>query len=204
MAPRPPAQELRRTRRLTDETCHVGLQGGAQLGLDAAQRLGQRFLPARRAQTAQRPHRGRTDCRRARRLRRARFAHDPTLVERGSRERIGPPAFDAAIQPRSVAEHVQAADAEADGHACRRRGARERTQGAREQSVECRVRITLGGEPADALDDPRRLPETLKIHAHGGERLQHVEVVHAYQLAAPRVEEDELAEREELQRAAEA
>ena len=37
-----------------------------------------------------------------------------------------------------------------------------------------------------------------------GERLHRVEVVHAHEIAAPRVEEHQLAEREQLERAAEA
>src|SRR5205814_2199284 len=40
------AQELRGARRLADQSCHVCFQRRPQLGLDAAEGLGQRLLPA--------------------------------------------------------------------------------------------------------------------------------------------------------------
>src|SRR5258708_35188684 len=52
------AQELRSARRLANQSCHVCFQRRPQLGLDAAEGLGQRLLPARRAQASQRGHRG--------------------------------------------------------------------------------------------------------------------------------------------------
>src|SRR6185369_3671727 len=51
--------------------------------------------------------------------------------------------------------------------------------------------------------DPGRLAERVEILAEGRERMRHVEVVDVDEVAAPGVEEDELAEREELQGAAE-
>src|SRR5207245_11351764 len=54
-----------------------------------------------------------------------------------------------------------------------------------------------------ALAHPRRLAELFEILAHSRERTEHVEVVDADELAPAGVEEDELAEREQLQRSAE-
>src|SRR5262249_52065126 len=137
-------------------------------------------------------------------LRRTGLAHEAPLVECGPGEWIRAPTFHTPIEAWPVTEHVETAHAEAHGDAGRRRSARAGAQCAREQSVECGGWIALGGQAADALHDPGRLPESLEIRAERREWLQHVEVIDAHQLAASRVEEHELAEREQLQRAAEA
>src|SRR5207248_11727902 len=120
------------------------------------------------------------------------------------RERIRAPALDAAVQPRAMAEHVQAARTETDGHARRPGGTRERTQRAREKSEQRGVGIALRRQPVHALDDPGPLAEALEVRADRREGIEDVEVVDAHEVGAARVEEDELAQREQLQRAAEA
>src|SRR3990172_1914785 len=66
-------------------------------------------------------------------------------------------------------------------------------------------RILTNGWTMSKLSTPTPpLPQPLQMLADPDERMDDVEVVHAHQLAAPRVEEAELAECEELQRAAEA
>src|SRR5262249_42755747 len=111
------AQELCGARRMADETCHMCLEGRAQLGLDAAEGLGQRLLPSRRAQAAQRRDRGRADRRRTRHLRRTGLAHEAPLVECGPGEWIRAPTFHTPIEAWPVTEHVETAHAEAHGDA---------------------------------------------------------------------------------------
>src|SRR5256885_3622610 len=65
------------------------------------------------------------------------------------------------------------------------------------------VPVVLGRQTRHALDDPRRLPESLEVTADPVEGMQDVEVIDPDQLAPARVEEDQLAEREELEGAGE-
>src|SRR5207244_9078720 len=60
-----------------------------------------------------------------------------------------------------------------------------------------------GGQSRHALDHPRRLGQPIQIVAYPVERAGDVEVIDADQLAAAAVEEDELAERAQLEGAAE-
>src|SRR5262245_52669061 len=63
--------------------------------------------------------------------------------------------------------------------------------------------IALGGQSRHALDDPGRLRQRLQILANPVERARDVEVIDADQLTPAGIEEDQLAERTELQSASE-
>src|SRR4029453_10115307 len=97
-----------------------------------------------------------------------------------------------------MAEQVNSPEREAGVHALRPGPRIEGTETSQGEAEEGGLRIAIGGEPGEALDDPRPLPQPLQgLHPPN-------EVVPANQLAAARVEEDELAQGEELERAAEA
>src|SRR5881397_2941642 len=103
-----------------------------------------------------------------------------------------------------MAEQVNRPEREAGGHALRPRPRIEGTETSQGEAEEGGLRIAIGGEPGEALDDPRPLSQPLQVLTHPNEGMHDVEVVHANQLAAARVEEDELPQGEELERAAEA
>src|SRR3972149_1719028 len=121
----------------------------------------------------------------------------------GPREGGAAPPPAARVQARPVAEHLEAADAEADRHVHRAVGGLERPEAPHQERVERHVPVVVGREPRDALDDPGRLPERLQIFPQAAERAPDVEVVDPEQGAPARVEEDQLAEREKLESAAE-
>ena len=102
-----------------------------------------------------------------------------------------------------MAERFDTSHAEGDRHPRRRPRAVERAEAAEQQAEERDVPIALAGQPRHALDHPRRLPQPIQVLAHAVEGARDVEVVDPNQLASPAVEEDELAERAELERAAE-
>ena len=102
-----------------------------------------------------------------------------------------------------MAERFDAPHPERHRHPGRLPRAVERPETADQQTEEGDVPIALGGQPRHALDHPRRLRQLLEIFADPVEGTRDVEVIDADQLAAPAVEENELAEGAELERAAE-
>ena len=178
----------------------------AQLRPRPPDRRGHRFLPAQRSAAARTPPRSpATPARASAPARAARLADDPALAEGRPRKRIGAAALDAAVEPRPMAEHVQAAHAEADRHAGRP-GRRPPSRAAHAPAA----RRARAGDRARRSSGPRSprprrpRPAASRSSRSARERMRHVEVVDADQVAAPGVEEHELAEREQLERAAEA
>src|SRR5437867_6873453 len=103
-----------------------------------------------------------------------------------------------------MAEQVNGPERKTSGHALRPGPRIEGTETPQGEAEEGGLRIAIGGEPGEALDDPRPLPQPLQVLTHPNEGMHDVKVVHANQVAAARVEEDELPQGEELERAAEA
>ena len=103
-----------------------------------------------------------------------------------------------------MAEHIHAADAEGHGHPTRRYPRFDTAKSPHQEPVQGDIGIPLGGEPPYALGDPGRLTQTREIGPHVIERAQHVEVVHLDELAPSAVEEHELPQCQQLERAAEA
>src|SRR5574341_495827 len=176
-------QELRRARRLTDQPRHLDIEQGAELRLDPSERHLERLLPAQGPEPGERRHGRRGD-------------RDHT--------RLGAPTGRAGVEARPVTECVEGPDAEAHRHPRGRRRPLERLEAPHEQPVNSSVPVAVGGEARHALDDPRAAAESLEVLANAVERADDVEVVDLHQLAPARVEEDELAKREELEGAREA
>src|SRR4030095_1674005 len=123
--------------------------------------------------------------------------------DRGGRDGRGPPPRDPRVEPRPVAERLDAPYAEADRHPRRRPRALEGAERTNQEAEERDVPVALRGQPRHALDDPCRLRQRLEILANPVEGARDVEMVDADHLAPAGVEEDELAERAELQGAPE-
>src|SRR5262249_11334614 len=131
------------------------------------------------------------------------FTEYTAVTECRPRKRVGSPAGDARVQARAMPERLDAPHTERHRHPGRRTRAVQRPEPAHQQAEEGHVPIALGSQPRHALDHPRGLRQLLEVLAHAIEGPRDVEVVDADQLAAPAIEEDELAERAELERAAE-
>ncbi len=102
-----------------------------------------------------------------------------------------------------MTEQVDAADPEPDGHLPGALGLLGCAQGPDEQRVQRGLRIVFGRQPGHALHHPGGVPQALEILAQPRERMRDVEVVDTEQITAAGVEEDQVAERQELERAAE-
>src|SRR5574341_270620 len=197
-------QELWRARRLTDQPRHLDIEQGAELRLDPSERHLERLLPAQGPEPGERRHGRRGDRDHTRLGSRARRAHDARGAERRGPERVDAPTGRAGVEARPVTECVEGPDAEAHRHPRGRRRPLERLEAPHEQPVNSSVPVAVGGEARHALDDPRAAAESLEVLANAVERADDVEVVDLHQLAPARVEEDELAKREELEGAREA
>src|SRR5437867_3506707 len=134
---------------------------------------------------------------------RPRLANDAARAESGPGERVGPTALRTRVQARPVTQRLERAHAEAERDARRRDRPLQGAQAPDQQRIERHVPVALGRQARHPLDDPRRLPEPLEVSTHPAERAHDVEVVDPDQLAPVRVEEDQLAEGEELEGAGE-
>ena len=120
-------------------------------------------------------------------------------IEDGVRERVGPATGEASIDAWAVAEKVDGPKREAHRNPGRPPGALERPQVANEEPEQRRVRVAVGGKPGHTLDSPRPLPQPLEVLAQADEWRHDVEMIHPNELAPPGVEEDELAQGEQLE-----
>ena len=121
----------------------------------------------------------------------------------GLRERVGTAAGEASIDAWAVAEKVDGPKRKAHRDPGRPPGALERPKVANKEPEQRRVRIAIGRQPGHTLDGPRALPQPLEVLAHADEGRHDVEMVHPDELAPPGVEEDQLAQGEQLERTAE-
>ena len=125
-------------------------------------------------------------------------------VEGGLGERVGRPHATQRSMRGRWPRRSTARSAKHTATHGRPPGALERAEAANEEPEQRRLRIAVGREPGHALDGPRPLPQPLEVLAHADEGRHDVEVVDPNQLAPPGVEEDQLAQREQLEGAAEA
>src|SRR5262245_51141072 len=98
-----------------------------------------------------------------------------------------------------MAEGVDTADAEGQGHGAWSIPLLQAGQRSHELAIYGGVGVAVAGQPRYAFHDPRRLAESLQVLAQAGEGRDHVEVVDAHEVALAGVEEDELALREGLE-----
>jgi hypothetical protein len=102
-----------------------------------------------------------------------------------------------------VSQQVDAADPEPDGDLAGALGILCGAQRPDEERVQRGMRVVLRGQAGHALHHPGRVPQALEVLAQSRERMHDVEVVQAQEVAAPGVEEHQLADGQELERAAE-
>ncbi len=120
-------------------------------------------------------------------------------IEDGLLERVGTPTGEASIDAWAVAEQVDGSKREAHRNPGRPPGALERPKVANEEPEQRRVRIAIGRQPGHTLDGPRPLPQSLEVLAQADEWRHDVEMIHPNELAPPGVEEDQLAQGEQLE-----
>ena len=99
-----------------------------------------------------------------------------------------------------MAEEVDQPHAEDHGDPAWRHARLEALEATHEESVHGHVWIPLAREAADALGHPRALAQALEVAPDTIERPHDVEVIDPDEVAPPRVEENELAQREKLER----
>src|SRR5215813_12985231 len=199
-------EEARGARQRADEPAHHAFHGGGQLRVEVrGERQPDALVPTERPEPLEEAHR------RSREIEgigapAAVRAQEPARqdVEPRTRERIQAAAVDAAVDAWPMPEEIHGAEAEATRHPLRPRPALQRAEAPQHEAEEGRLRIAIGGKAGEALHHPRTLSQPLQVLAHAHEGMHDVEVVHPHELAAARVEEDELAQGEELQRAAKA
>jgi hypothetical protein len=102
-----------------------------------------------------------------------------------------------------VAERLHTAESEHDGDTTGWDTELHALQRAEQQPVDGRVGIAIGRQPPHALGHPGGLTQPLQILADAGEGMDHIEVVDPDEIAAPGVEEHQLADGEQLQGAGE-
>src|SRR4029450_6968544 len=101
---------------MADEARDLSLQEGGKLGLGAAEGKGQCLIPRATAEPPQSADRSRRNRPPIRPWTGAGLAIEAAVTERRTRERIGPPARDARIESRTMAERFDASHAEGDRH----------------------------------------------------------------------------------------
>lgn len=180
-----------------DEHPHLAVEGRGE-------RQPKRVVPPQTSQPGEDTH-DRTRDRQGVRTRSAKRADEPTQsnVEDSLRERVDSATGEASIDAWAVAEKVDGPKREAHGNPGRPPGAFERPKVANEEPEQRRVRIAIGGQPSHTLEGPRPLSQPLEVLAQADEWRHDVEVVHPDELAPPGVEEDQLAQGEQLEGASE-
>ena len=193
---------------MPDQARHVGLEKLAKLTPGGSETEGSRLRPREGTQTREARHRPAGDAQAAGR------APAAAPAQHSARLHVDVNGVDAR-SPRG-GRSPRTDRTEADARACRcsarRRQPRQRAgepPRARLSSARTSSPYRAGWrrarrEPGHDLHDPGRLAQPPEVFAQRGERMRHVEVVDADQLAPPGVEEHQLAEREQLERAAEA
>src|SRR2546426_1207376 len=201
------SQETRRPRGLPRQAGDMQIHDLSQLVLGPAQGHRHCLVPGETSQSAQGPEAARVDTDGSAAEVGAGGTSEPAppALDDDRRPDDGrpPPARDTGVETEPVAEGIDASQPEDGGHPSRLGAGLDAAQRADQQAVHGGVRIAIGGQPADALGDPRRVSQAPEIPANAFEGVHDVEVIDLHQIAAAAVEEDQLAEREELEGAAE-
>ena len=198
-------EESRGARKRADETAHHPLDGHGQLPVEVGGEGS--LMPSSQPRARSRfrsptvaPERSRASGR----ARSPRRGVRPPHVQRRVRERVGAAAFDTPINAGTMAEQVHGPEREAGGHALRAGPRIEGTEAPQGEAEEGGLRVAVGGEPGETLDHPRPCPSRSRCSRTRTKGCTMSKWSTRHQLAAARVEEDELPQCEKLKRTPEA